>query len=339
MAPLRSRRRIVVIGGGNGTYINGVGLVNHDVDVTLLCPPADSGGSTGRLRGEHGEILPPGDLRRGLVALMRDPEHRKFFGSRFPRKGRDVDDHSIGNLIIDRAQDDEMFGAIGGIRYISKTFGVEGTVLPMSFDPTHLKVMLQGGATLESEHLLDTRSHDDDRAVVGIWLQPRAFISRDAAEELRNANDIVLSFSDLYSSLLAALKVKGVREAILTAMEAGAKVYYELPLMSKKAETDGYRSIDFVKKIMENCALPHIHGLLVNSTPPPSEILEKYWEKERARPIKVDWGSSEERGQLIKKIYSIDLLSRDGLREGLIRHDSTKLARAILDLSAKGGWF
>lgn len=65
-------KNIVTIVGGTGTFTVLQGLTRYadQLTVTAVVSMADSGGSTGRLRDEHG-ILPVGDARMALTALAR----------------------------------------------------------------------------------------------------------------------------------------------------------------------------------------------------------------------------------------------------------------------------
>ena len=76
-------KNIVVIGGGTGTYTVLRGLKQHNARLTAVVTMFDSGGSTGRLRDELGE-LPKGDVRRCLIALSQDNMLlRRLFSYRF----------------------------------------------------------------------------------------------------------------------------------------------------------------------------------------------------------------------------------------------------------------
>lgn len=66
-----SQLRIAVIGGWTGSYNLLRGLQTHGVELTAIVSTLDDGGSSGRLRDEFGH-LPPGDVRRCLLALSRD---------------------------------------------------------------------------------------------------------------------------------------------------------------------------------------------------------------------------------------------------------------------------
>jgi len=66
---MKRKKKIVVIGGGTGSFTVLSGLKKHeDIELTAIVSMADDGGSTGILRDEYG-VLPPGDIRQCLVAL------------------------------------------------------------------------------------------------------------------------------------------------------------------------------------------------------------------------------------------------------------------------------
>jgi len=68
---------IVVIGGGTGTFTVLVGLKRQPVELSAVVSMVDDGGSGGRLRDEFG-ILPPGDIRRCLLALASEDLDNRF---------------------------------------------------------------------------------------------------------------------------------------------------------------------------------------------------------------------------------------------------------------------
>ncbi|PZR99511.1 MAG: hypothetical protein DLM70_15305, partial [Chloroflexi bacterium] len=89
--------RAVVIGGGTGIYAVLTGLRHYTSNITAIVSMSDNGGSSGRLRDEFG-YLPPGDVRRCLVALASDEDSlllRQLFEYRFDR-GLGLNGHSFG---------------------------------------------------------------------------------------------------------------------------------------------------------------------------------------------------------------------------------------------------
>src|ERR671931_1726659 len=102
--------RVVVLGGGTGSFTVLSGLCRHPIDLTAVVSVMDSGGSSGRLRDEYG-FLPPGDARQCLVALAGDNDETagmlralftyRFHGVRSPSDSeRTLDGHNLGNLFI-----------------------------------------------------------------------------------------------------------------------------------------------------------------------------------------------------------------------------------------------
>ena len=74
--------KIVVIGGGTGSFTLLSELKNYTHNITALVNMVDDGGSTGVLRDELG-VLPAGDVRQCLVALSNTPKVRELFSYRF----------------------------------------------------------------------------------------------------------------------------------------------------------------------------------------------------------------------------------------------------------------
>src|SRR5690348_14517344 len=90
--------RIVVIGGGTGSFTLLNALKHYIHTITALVNMADDGGSTGQLRDELG-VLPPGDVRQCLVALSpSDGTMRNLFNYRFTEGT--LSGHTFGNLFL-----------------------------------------------------------------------------------------------------------------------------------------------------------------------------------------------------------------------------------------------
>src|SRR6267154_550344 len=120
--------RIVCIGGGTGMPTVLRGLKHHSANITAIVTVGDDGGSSGRLRREHG-ILPPGDFRNNIVALAEvEPLMQRLFQYRF-EEGSDLGGHSFGNLFVLA-----MTGVTGtfehALRETSRVLAVQGVILP-----------------------------------------------------------------------------------------------------------------------------------------------------------------------------------------------------------------
>ena len=127
-SPITNDLKIVVIGGGTGSFTLLTGLKEYTTSLTALVNMADDGGSTGMLRDELG-VLPPGDVRQCLVALSDAPKLRDLFNYRFEEgtlKG-----HAFGNLFLTALE--KMTGDFAeGVEVASEVLNVSGRVEPIT---------------------------------------------------------------------------------------------------------------------------------------------------------------------------------------------------------------
>ncbi len=137
---------IAVIGGGTGAYTALTGLKRFTSKLTAIISMADSGGSTGRLRDEFGH-LPPGDLRKALVALAPDDDAslmlRRLFEYRFERGGG-LTGHTFGNLFL-TALTEITGGTEHAVEEASHILNIRGRVAPVTLDDTHLMAKTVNG--------------------------------------------------------------------------------------------------------------------------------------------------------------------------------------------------
>src|SRR3990167_6701067 len=127
-----SVKKVVVIGGGTGSYTVLSGLKKFPLNPISIVSMMDSGGSSGRLRDEFG-TLPPGDIRQSLVALSSDTSVlRNLFNYRY-EKGEGLSGHSFGNLFLTSLAQ-VMGGMDRAIFETSKILNIKEKVLPVTDD-------------------------------------------------------------------------------------------------------------------------------------------------------------------------------------------------------------
>ena len=138
-----ARVRVVALGGGHGLAVTLTALRLLGVEPTAIVAVADDGGSSGRLRRDLG-LLPPGDLRKAMLALA-DPtaEVRELFGYRFERG--DLAGHNLGNLAL-AALTDLKGGFQEALEEASRWLRVHGQVLPATLVPVRLCGRVDGRA-------------------------------------------------------------------------------------------------------------------------------------------------------------------------------------------------
>ena len=93
--------------------------------------------------------------------------------------------------------------------------------------------------------------------------------------------------------------------------------------MTQPGETDGMMGTEHLRALARHAGEGLIDAVLVNSTPIPETLIRHYAET-NSEPVAVDRAVLEAMGA---EIVEADLLAADG---DLIRHDSAKLAAAVL---------
>lgn len=325
-------KRIVVIGGGTGTFVVLSGLKKYPVDLSAVVSMADSGGSNKIIRDEFG-LLPSSDVRQCLVALADDTfvaqkTLRKLFMYRFA-KGFGTKGHTFGNLFL-AALSDITGNQAEAIRQAGKILRIKGRVVPVSMAKTNLVAKYENGFLVKGEHEIDEPNFDGRLHIKKLSLIPRVSISDGAARVINGANLIVLGPGDLYTSVLANIVVSGVPKAL---QKTKAKLVYIVNLVTKKGQTFGFGAKDHVSEI-EKYIGRKLDYLIFNSGKLPTIIVRKY-QKENEHPVVDDLGVNGNR-----KIIKADLLAReevkkvsgDVLKRSLIRHDPKKLAKVLVRL-------
>src|SRR5260221_4728934 len=120
------------------------GLKHHSANITAIVTVGDDGGSSGRLRREHG-ILPPGDFRNNIVALAQvEPLMSRLFQYRFS-EGSPLGGHSFGNLFVLA-----MTGVTGSfehaVRATSRVLAVQGLILPSTLQDVQICAVFEDGS-------------------------------------------------------------------------------------------------------------------------------------------------------------------------------------------------
>ncbi len=318
-----SNKKIVVVGGGTGNHTTLTGLRSRDCDVTAVVAMTDSGGSSGRLREEMGH-LPPGDLRRCLMALACDSAEsnlmRRLFDYRFST-GDGLNGHSFGNLLL--AALTEVTGdTITAIDEAARILGIRGTVHPVTLTRSTLCARLVDGSELAGESAIDLRNDNLEVAIDYIYLDPKAYVYPPVLDAIASADAIILGPGDIYTSVLPNLLVEDVAQAI---NESDAIKVHVCNLMTKPNESSGFRTSDFLALLMEYLGTSQpLDFLLVNNTPVPPRLLERY-AADGQHPVAVDEDASL---TMVGRIIDRPLLA-PGV---FIRHSPAALADAIMEL-------
>lgn len=307
---------IVVIGGGTGVFTVLSGLRSYPVNLTAVISMSDDGGSTGVLREEFG-ILPPGDVRRVIVALShtKDRTLSDLFNYRFEEGG--LKGHTFGNIMLTALE--RLTGSFAdAVDEAARILGVQGTVLPVTLDNIRLCAELEDGSIVRGETNIDIPKHDGSLKIKRLKLEPEAHINKRVKGVLSSADMIVIGPGDLYTSVIPNLLVLGVREAI---KRSRAKKVYVVNIMTKWGETNGFKAADFIRTVEKYLGSGVLDYAVINTKQPSVARLRSY-EAESAEFVT--------RGN--PPGHPVSILG-DFLRpRGFVRHDPARLAEILVSL-------
>jgi uncharacterized cofD-like protein len=326
-----SDKKIVVIGGGTGSFTVLSALKPYASNLTAIVSMADDGGSTGVLRDELG-VLPPGDVRQCLVALSESPKVRDLFNYRF-EEGT-FGGHSFGNILLTALE--KVTGNFSeAVETASEILRVNGHVIPATLDNVRLKMSWDDASvTLHGERVIDADLFVHDPRQARLSLEPAANANPAAITAIESADLIVIAPGDLYTSLGPLLVIDGFGDALMTTK---AKVVYVCNLVTKRGQTDGFDVADHANEI-ERFAGQHFLDVVLFNDAPPRETLAQKYEEEQAFMVPSAPDNEVTRYQVIAGDLLGDVAQKNEgdtlpVTRSFIRHDAVKLGKALTKLA------
>jgi uncharacterized cofD-like protein len=226
---MSARPSVVAVGGGHGTAVTLSAAQRYASTLTGIVSVADDGGSSGRLR-ELLNVVALGDIRKCLVALAdEDSALAVAFGRRYD-KG-ELAGHALGNLIL-AGLIDATGGLLAGVREAGILLGAHGDVLPATTERVVLEAESATGTVAGQVAVKGTGDIRTVSLVPGDAKPPAL-----ALERIAEADQIVIGPGSLFTSVLAAVAVQGIAEAVAS---SPAQVVYVCNLRQEVKETEGY---------------------------------------------------------------------------------------------------
>ena len=257
--------KVVTIGGGHGLAAALEAAQSYASEITAVVSVADDGGSSGRLTSGMG-VPAPGDIRRCLLALTPDPGiWFELFNYRFPGgpddaadlSPHDVAGHALGNLLL-VALSDLCGGDFGlAVKQAGRLLGALGTVVPAATEAVHLSADI-GGRRIDGQVEVSRTPGGIENLILG----PEGITAnRDALRAVAAADQIVLGPGSLFTSVMAALKVPGMAEAVESAR---GRIVSVLNLVTQNAETAGLTGWDHIRSFQRHAGLTRGGGIVAH---------------------------------------------------------------------------
>jgi len=313
--------KIVGIGGGTGLSTLLRGLKEYPVDLKAIVTVSDDGGSSGRLRNGM-DMPPPGDIRNCLVALAEaEPLMEKLFQYRFSESGTELDGHSLGNLMIAGLR--QISGDFClAIKEVSRVLAIRGRVLPSANRALVLHARMDDGTVAVGETAITASKG----TINSIWIDPPDVQPLpEVLQAIADADVVIVGPGSVYSSLVPNLLIPGMARALA---ESQAIKFFICNVMTKPGESDHFNASRHLEAVLEHlpCENP-FHYAIVNSLPPPSDVMTLYAEKGQSF-VELDL-------ERFKALGTLPVTGELLAITPLARHEPAKLARCILERVAE----
>ena len=313
---MRSKVKVVTIGGGTGLSVLLRGLKKYPLEITAIVTVADDGGSSGKIRSDM-NIPSPGDIRNVIAALSdAEPYLEKMFQYRFD--SGEVKGHPVGNLMI-AAMTDIHGDFSTAVKVMSRILNVRGTVLPTTNDIATLNAVLSTGEIIRGESSITEAGGVIDH----VYITPsRVKPNEDVLKAIEQADYIIMGPGSLYTSIIPNLVISKVSEKI---RESNAKKIYVCNVMTQHGETDNYSVSDHIVAINKHVEENIFDLVIANSREFDDSILSKY-HKEKQEPVKIDQEKIKELGIKLIKNNDVGIVDNN-----TIRHNADKVSELIYD--------
>ena len=328
-----AKKKIVVIGGGTGTFTILSGLKKYpQLDISVIVSMMDDGGSNRIIRDEFG-LLPTSDIRQCIVALASsdsDETLRKLFTYRY-ENGIGITGMTFGNLFMAALTDIYGGNQKKAIEETCEMLAVKGKVIPVTFEKTNLVATYANGKQVLGEHCIDEPDRKTGKSrITNLQVFPKIEANEDALKAINSADLIILGPGDFYTSILPNIVVDGIAQKIA---RSKGKVVFVMNLMTKYGQTIGFTATDFISEVRKYLGKNPDIVLINKEKKIPHTVLSKY--KEEKADLVFDDIKESKIKIIRKKLISNKTYIKpksDKLFRSLIRHDSDKLAKAIVDL-------
>jgi uncharacterized cofD-like protein len=275
------------------------------------------------LRQELG-MLPPGDIRNCVLALAdTEPIMEKLLQYRFNEGA--LKGQSFGNLFL-AAMDGISDSFEEAVKKMSDVLAVTGKVLPVTLENVKLCAELEDGHIVCGETNIGNHSEGHPGRIKRVYLDPATVEPlKEALDAIKEADVVIIGPGSLYTSIIPNLLALGESNAIRNSK--AIKIYVS-NIMTQPGETEGYSVSDHIEAVESQTYKGIFDYCIANNADIPEKLKESY-SKENAEMVILN---DEDIQKLGVKIIEDDFVS---IQNNLVRHNSSKLSVAIIDLVAE----
>lgn len=312
--------KVVVIGGGEGLNTVIRGLKKYTNNITAIVTVSDYGENPSRSR-EILQAIPSDDIK-GSIAALSDQEKLMTRLMNFNFKDSRLKDLNFGDIYL-LAMSEIYDNTQEAIRKSTEVLNITGQVLPVTLDEIKICAELTDGTTIERKSKILQVVSEKVESINRVYISPsNCKPAPGVLEAIASAEAIIIGPGSLYTNVLPNLLVKNVAKTI---KDSKAIKLYISNIMTEPGQTDNYSLSDHIRAIHAHIGRGVIDYCLADTADLIPEYVRKY-NMEGSDIVELDAGKVTSQG--------IKLIKRDlaCIEHGVIRHDSAKVAKIIMEL-------
>lgn len=318
---LKKGPKVVILGGGKGLSNILSGLKEFTTNITSIVATFDDDVSAGNLMQEF-DILPPGDIRRSLIALSNSESTMERLLEHKFEEGTN-NEHSLGNLLV-AAMTETLGGFAPAIQKISSIFNMKGKILPITLDKAKLCAGLENGEIVVGVSNIRARVIESKSRIKQIFLKDtEATPAPGVIEAINEADIIVIGPGSLYTSVICNLLVNDVSKAII---QSKAKKVIITNLMNEPGETLGYTLARHVNEV-ERYLGKHVIDYVLTNNGEITEDMVLDFNQGASTPVTVDLENIKNR--------TISVIEEDLVitAPNAILHDNLRVSEILIEIA------
>jgi len=246
---MKSNLKIVTLGGGTGgpSVIRSLILAGFS-GISAISASTDSGGKTGIIRSdERDRVIAVSDLLRTLFSLTSPSQNHVESVAAFTDLAGFTDGrnrnlgYTIYYALLEKYQNDFLKVQDHLERLLGTKF--QGTAIPVTLEPAHIRFSTSMGVEYIGEHELDRQSMSSN-TITKVWLDPKATATPEAVSAIGEATHVIYCPGSLYGSVLANFLPEGIKDAF---KKTHAEKILVSNLVSDRNQTHNFTPDDFLR--------------------------------------------------------------------------------------------
>ena len=303
--------KVVVVGQGDGMEALLQGIKHFSNNITSIVSTIDD---------EEDKSAQISEIKRAIVALAEnDKEELNSFMNYQSKTGTDMTTMIFEAMMANHSNN--FSRAVSGV---SDVIAIAGKVLPSTVDKASLGAELSDGTRIHGKADILNGNATRKLPIEKVFLTPdRCAPAPGVIKSIKEADLIIIGPGSLYTGILPILLMKEIADEI---KKSKAVKVFVSSIMTEPGQTDNYALIDYINALHEHAG----KGIIDYCVASDSDIMPEYirmYNKKNSDIIDIDKAKIKSTGV---KLAIEDMSVVD--ENGKIRHDSLKLAKAIIQI-------